>query len=152
MVLTPKIRYEDVARAGSLVRIGLEPFSYRWLPNAAKHNPHGAGWAFLDEQSRHPRAISHQARQAQVCARWLLRGQLLASRLRSGACAVIRRHEGYYHFIDGEWHGPYAWKYTGPDSPLQRFVALPVRKWVALFGKLPDLPPYAFAAPSLPQH
>jgi hypothetical protein len=153
MAQTPKNRYEDVARTGALVRIGVEPFSYRWLPNAAKHNPHGPGWAFFDDDTASRRKpLSHQTRHAYACARWLLRGQLLVSRLGSGVCAVIRRSEGYYHFINDEWQGPYQWKYTGPDSPAQSFVMLPVRKRVSLFGRLPDLPSSAFAAPSLPQH
>lgn len=140
MAVTPVTSYEQVARAGSLVRVGMEPFSYRWLPNAAEHNPDGPGWAFRGS------ARTRQARQAHACGGWLLRGQLLVSRFGAGVCAVIRRHEGYYHFIDDQWQGPYRWKYTGPDSPTQSFAVLPVREWVALFGNLPDLPPRAFAA------
>lgn len=146
MALSRHISYENVVSAGSFVRVGKEPFSYKWLPNGAKCSPHGHGWAFKDDTPDRRKALTPQARHAYACARWLLRGQLLASRFGQGVCAVIRRHEGYYHFIEEEWRGPYQWRYTGPDSHMQCFILLPVRKWVALFGELPDLPARAFAA------
>lgn len=117
------------------------PWHYRWLPNGAKHDPHGPGWAFIDGPG-YTRPRSHQSRFAGACGRWLLRGQLCIG---PGGRAIIRRHEGFYHWQDGQWLGPLNWTYTGSD-PQQRIIAaaLPVKKWVSLFGKLPDLPPHAF--------
>ena len=127
-------------RAWMLMGVGPAPWTYRWLPNGARHDPSGPGWAFRDGPGyRKPR--TRQAAFAGACGRWLLRGQLGGTQ----AGAVIRRHEGHWHFLNGEWEGPYKWVYTG-DHP-ERFAVIvpPVVKWVARYGRPPDLPARAFA-------
>ncbi len=145
MVLTPAKSPLKIGRApgSAFIVCGVSrhpaPWRYHWLPNSAKHDLRGPGWAFMNADPK----LKHQTRFAYACARWMLRGQVCIG---SGGGAIIRRHEGYYHFQDGEWLGPLNWKYTGKD-PAQRFIAaaLPIKKWVSLFGRLPDLPPDAFS-------
>jgi hypothetical protein len=44
------------------------------------------------------------------------------------AGAVIRRHEGYWHFLNGEWEGPYKWVYTGNHPEHFAVIVSPVVK------------------------
>jgi hypothetical protein len=95
----------------------------------------GWGWAYEVRPGEHGPKNTHQRRRAYATGRWMLRGRLCCT----PAGAVIESPEGRWHFLNGEWQGPFKWVSTGAVEKFPIKI-LPVAKWVTLFGRLPDLP------------
>jgi hypothetical protein len=125
-VMTHKKQFPEIAQRGRAYMV----------TDVGRGPAGGWGWAYEVRPGEHGPKNTHQRRRAYATGRWMLRGQLM----RCHDKAVIRRPEGYWHFLNGEWQGPYNWReHTAPGKTVP-IVPVPVREWVTVFGRLPDLP------------